>query len=123
MLMKKKGIDFWSPAFKIRPKLFLNLSKQLTILQKIFAEDENVRDRSLYPVTLPHTEATQALKIILAGSSVNKKNIFPFLPGIKFEIDNLSLVYLPFTDIGHDLVQNESGISVNKQGLEFGRKL
>ncbi|MFC1868320.1 hypothetical protein ACFL0H_09325 [Thermodesulfobacteriota bacterium] len=120
---EKENMNFWSPAFKIRPKLFLNLSRQFTISQMRFQEEESISDKRLYPVTLPRTEATQALKIILACSAVNKKSIFPYLPNICFTIKDLSLVYLPFAETAHEMVQQDMGISVNKRGLEFGRKL
>ncbi|MDB9823416.1 hypothetical protein OAC89_06940 [Deltaproteobacteria bacterium] len=121
--LKEEDMSFWSPAFKIRPKLFLNLSRQFTISQKRFLEEEAMPEKNIYPVTLPLSEAFQALKIILAGSSVNKKNVFPYLPGISFEIKNSKLVYLPFTETAHDMIQQDMGISVNKRSLEFGSKL
>jgi hypothetical protein len=120
---ENKGMSFWSPAFKIRPKLFINLARQFTVSQALFDEKETISKKDIYPVTLPHSEAVQSLKIILAVSAVNKKNVFPFLPRVKFSIKGSGLVYLPFRDTGHDLIQEDTGISVNKQGLEFGRKL
>lgn len=120
---EKENMNFWSPAFKIRPKLFLNLSRQFTISQMRFHEEESISDKRLYPVTLPRTEAAQALKIILACSTVNKKSVFPYLPDICFTIKDLSLVYLPFTETAHEMVQQDMGISVNKRGIEYGRTL
>jgi len=121
--LEQEDMSYWSPAFKIRPKLFLNLSRQFTISQKGFREEEAIPNKKIYPVTLPRSEAVQALKIILAGSSINKKNVFPNLPGIGFEVKNSKLVYLPFTETRHDMIQQDMGISVNKRGLEFGRTL
>ena len=117
------GMSFWSPAFKIRPKLFLNLARQFTISQALFNEEETIPGKNTYPVTLPRAEALQSLKIILAVSTVNKKDVLPYLPSVRFGIKESALVYLPFRDTGHDLVQEHTGISVNKRGLEFGRKL
>lgn len=113
----------WSPAFKIRPKIFLNVARQFTISQKHFKTEETIPGKNLHPVTLPRTEAVQALKVILAGSTVNKKNIFPNLPRIKFEIKDTTLVYLPFTDTGHEMTQQDLRISINKNTLQFGRQL
>lgn len=118
-----EDMSFWSPAFKIRPKVFLNLSKQFTVSQKHFKTEEMIPRKNLYPVTLPSSEATQALKVILAYSAVNKKSIFPNLPSIRFEIKDSTLVYLPFKETGHEMIQQDMGISINKKSLEFGRHL
>ena len=120
---EKEDMTFWSPAFKIRPKIFLALSRNLTVARKPFEADNAAPCENLFPVTLPSTEAIQALKIILACSAVNKKNIFPHLPRIRFEIKDLTLVYLPFHETAHDMIQQDTGISVNKRSLAFGRKL
>ena len=120
---EKEDMAFWSPAFKIRPKVFLTLSRQFTISQRHFQIEESIPRKNLYPVTLPLAEATQALKIILASSAVNKKNVLPHLPRVKFDIKNSILVYLPFKDTGHEMTQENMSISINKNTLEFGRKL
>ena len=121
--MEKKEMSYWCPAFKIRPKLFLNLSRQFTISQRSFQEEETIPEKNIHPVTLPLSEAFQALKIILASSSINKKDVFPYLPGINFKIKHSKLVFLPFTETGHDMIQQDMRISVNKRSLEFGSKL
>jgi hypothetical protein len=116
-------MSFWSPAFKIRPKVFLNLSRQFTVTQKFFQGEREIQNRKLYPVTLPHTEATQAMKMILAGSTFNKKDVLPLLPRVNFKTLDSTLVYLPFTDTGNEMIQQEMQTSINKNTLEFGRRL
>ena len=116
-------MNFWCPAFKIRPKIFMNLSKQFTISQKHFQAEEVIPKKNVYPVTLPSTEAIQSLKIILAGSTLDKKKVYPHLPRIKFDIKDSTLVYLPFRDTGHEMIQEQMQISINKNTLEFGRHL
>jgi hypothetical protein len=118
-----QDMSFWSPAFKIRPKVYLNLSRQFTISQYNFQTEEAVPKKNFYPVTLPQTEAAQSMKIILASSALHKKTILPNLPSIRFGIKESVLVYLPFTDTGHELVQQHLRISINKNTLEFGRQL
>ncbi|SPD76110.1 conserved hypothetical protein [uncultured Desulfobacterium sp.] len=114
---------FWSPAFKIRPKVFLQLSKQVTVFQRLLSPVKLLPKKNLHPVTMPVSEAEQAMKIILAASAVTKNNVFPFLPEISFEVKGRSLVYLPFTDTGSDMVLQDARISVNRQALEYGRRL
>ena len=120
---ESEPMGFWSPAFKIRPKVFLHLSRQFTITQKLFQGEKEIQNKKLYPVTLPHTEATQAMKMILASSTFNKKDVLPLLPRVSFKILDSTLVYLPFTDTGHEMVQQQMRISINKNTLEFGRRL
>jgi len=116
-------MKFWCPAFKIRPKIFLNLSKQFTVSQKHFQAEEIIPKKNAYPVTLPSTEAIQSLKVILASSTLNKKSVFPHLPRVKFEIKDSTLVYLPFRETGQEMIQEHMQISINKNTLEFGRQL
>jgi predicted RNA-binding Zn-ribbon protein involved in translation (DUF1610 family) len=116
-------MHFWSPAFKIRPKVFLNLSRQFTISQKTYKAEETIKGKRLFPVTLPRTEAAQAMKIILAGSTLTKNRVYPHLPHIRFEVDDSMLVYLPFRERGHEMIQEDMDISINKNTLEFGRSL
>ena len=118
-----EDMNFWTPAFKIRPKIFLHLSRQFTVSQKRFHINETIPKKNHYPVTLPRVEAIQAMKVILASSAVNKKNVFPHLPNIRFGIKDSVLVYLPFTETGHEMVQQHMRISINKNTLEFGRQL
>ena len=61
--------------------------------------------------------------ITLAGACLNKKKVLPRLPEIIFVIKGSALVYLPFTDTGHEMTLQNTRISINKQALEFGRKL
>ena len=120
---ENEPMHYWSPAFKIRPKVFLNLSRQFTIAQKRYPGEEKIPGKDSYPVTLPLSEAVQALKVILAGSTLYKKNIYPLLPEIRFKVVDSLLVYLPFVQKGQELVQEQMQISINRNTLEFGRKL
>jgi hypothetical protein len=118
-----QDMSFWSPAFKIRPKIFLHLSSKLTISQKDFETKEAIPKQGLYPVTMPQSEATQSMKLTLATSAMTKGKTFPLLPQVSFTVRDSTLVYLPFTDTGHDMVQQHVDISINKKALEFGRYL
>ena len=116
-------MSFWTPAFKIRPKIFLRLLSQVTVSQKDLKPEKELPSKKLYPVTLPQTEAIQAMKLTLAGAAVNKKNVLPYLPGVKFNTRSSSLVYLPFLDTGHEMALQNTSIAINNKALEFGRKL
>ena len=77
----------------------------------------------LFPVTLPLKEAVQSLKSIVAAATVNKKDVLPQLPELSFEVKRTSLVFLPFEDTGHDLVQEHSSLAVASSVVQTGRKL
>jgi predicted RNA-binding Zn-ribbon protein involved in translation (DUF1610 family)/ribosomal protein S27E len=114
---------FWVPAFKIRPNLFLQLAKSMTISQAKIPDGGTDMVKMMYPVTLPSSEALQSLKTILADITMDKRHFLPELPGIKFQARQTDLVYLPFTFCGHDLVQEQTSISVASTVLHFGRSL
>lgn len=118
-----RKVGFWIPAFKIRPKIFLLLSKQLTISQDRFQAQEGFPSKNLFPVTLKASEAEQAIRLTLASSALNRKKVLSVLPDLRIDIRGSILVYLPFIDTGHEMVQEQTGISINKKTLEFGRKL
>jgi hypothetical protein len=118
-----RALNFFCPAFKIKPNFFINLARQFTILQMDFQGEETFKKRDMFPVTLPESEAVQALKVILASSAVNKKNIFPNLPKISFEIKGMKLIYIPFVRGLNELIHEDTGMAINRASLEFGRRM
>lgn len=78
---------------------------------------------NLYPVTMPLAEALQAQKVVLANSVINKRKFFPQLPSVSFKTKHVELVYLPFSEIGHDLVQDHTSVTVARTVLSFGRTM
>jgi hypothetical protein len=120
----ERVMHFWIPAFKLRPKIFLQAGRQATVGQWRLAGEEEVHIvPGLYPVTLPEDEARQALKIILAACATSRKKIFPLLAGARPENISSSLVFLPFVDRNHDWLQPQTGTVVAKSVLDFGRRL
>ena len=120
---ENEPMSFWSPAFKIRPKLFLNLLRNATIAHPTYSHSESLERKQLFPVTLPSSEAAQTFKLTLAASSIKKNDVFPLLPRVRFNVESLTLAYLAFMDNGHEMVQPCSQITINKNALSFGRYL
>jgi hypothetical protein len=118
-----RELAFWIPAFKIRPKVFLRLVRQMTIFQKNFTTEERIPTKNRYPVTLSRDEAAQSLKITLASTVMTKRKFFPLLPQVNLTIKKSHLIYLPFKVMGHDIIQEQFKISVNKNTLKYGRYL
>lgn len=114
---------FWIPAFKIRPRIFLNMARSMTVAQKHLPPGEANMAGGLHPVTLSRTEAVKALKTVLAQAALNKRDLLPLLPGIFFHPRATDLVYLPFASSGQDLVQEQTMLSVGGAVLRSGRSL
>jgi len=120
---EKINLHFWVPAFKIRPKFYLHLSKNITLSQEKLTEGKQNLPSHHHPVTLPLPEAVQSLKAVMAKSVLNKKLFLPKLPAIKTIEKKSHLVYLPFEKVGYDYIQSQTGISVNRTSLSFGRSM
>jgi len=114
---------FWIPAFKIRPEVFLRLGGQMTLFQREFVPEEGKLPEKVFPITLARKEAVQALVITLAGLAWNEKKLFPLLPRIDFRVTNSTLVFLPFDETEHELIQQQQKISVHKNAMRAGRNL
>ncbi len=121
---QERVMSFWIPAFKLRPKIFLQAGRQATVNQWQLDGDQDMHVLpNLYPVTLPASEARQAIKVILAASAASRKKIFPALAGAHAEHIAASLVFLPFEDRRHDWVQPQTGTVIAKSVLRLGRRL
>lgn len=120
---RDRGLSFWVPAIRLRPKIFLLAGRQATLGQwQVRPETGEVRP-NLFPVTLPAAEARQAVKLILAAATTSPRLIFPHLPQVALTGVRIELVFLPFADQGHDWVQPETGVVIAKNILQLGRLL
>lgn len=119
-----QAMQFWIPAFKLRPEIFLRISKQITITQRHLTQEDSFKSPpNIYPATLPLSEAKQALKVVLASSATSGRSIFSRLPQAKVKSTLATLVFLPFSDQHHDWVQVQTGTVITKSILNFGRRL
>ncbi|MFC1523175.1 hypothetical protein ACFL6N_00145 [Thermodesulfobacteriota bacterium] len=116
-------MNYWIPAFKVRPKIFLLLSSRLTISQTKLGPAKTGLPGKDFPVTLPASEAVQSLKTILTNTALNKRDIIPRLPQTRFDVKQVDLYYLPFRESSNDLIQEQTHASISRNALEFGRKL
>lgn len=116
-------MSLWVPAIRLRPKVFLQAGRQATIGQWRLSPVAGRVLPHLFPVTLPPSEARQAVKLILAAASASPRHVYPALPRIRLTGVTMQLVHLPFVDHGHDWVQPETGVAIGKNILRFGRTL
>jgi DNA-directed RNA polymerase subunit RPC12/RpoP len=120
---EKRPAAFWSPAFKIQPKIFLRLLQQLTSLQLDRGADCGWQGRRLYPVTLPAGEAAQTIRLTLAEMACDAKRVLPRLASVTTQVRTTRLWYLPFKAGPHELVHCHTGLGISRVALGYGRKL
>ena len=120
---RDRVMSLWIPAIRLRPKIFLQAGRQATLGQWQLKPGEGRVLPNLFPVTLPSSEARQAVKLMLAAATASPRRIFPSLPQVRLTEVTMQLVYLPFIDRGHDWVQPETGVAIGKNILRFGRSL
>ncbi|MCG6893068.1 MAG: transposase [Desulfobacteraceae bacterium] len=117
------GFRFWAPAFKIRPRVFLNLSRNLTLSQP---RDKLVtrlpRQRS-HPVNLPVREAVEGLKTILGSFIKPPQKMLPLLPDIVVKAKSFLLVWIPFSEGHHEYLNPHHQLAINKNQLSLAGNL
>jgi hypothetical protein len=123
LAFEQQRLNFWAPAFKIKPQLFLRLVQQLTHLQPTPPEGTRLKNLQLTPISLSKKEAAESIKIALAGLAVRKHEFFPQLEGLNTHVTSSRLVFLPFRKSGYDFVQCHCGFSLSKSAFKFGRKI
>lgn len=116
-------LSFLIPAFKINPKAFLQVASQLTVSQWKLPEGGKKQVANDYPVNLSQKDATQAIKSVLAATTLNKKDRLPLLAEMAVGNTQCRLVYLPFIEQPHDFVQEHTLATVLVAALRYGRSL
>jgi hypothetical protein len=114
---EEQEVYFWIPAFGVHPSLFLRLSKQMTLFQPAEKTEAVLPNTPLYPVTFPEESAAASLKIHLASLLTKKKETFQKLHEITIGRVESTLVFIPFTSTGSELVHPELGIGFQRQTL------
>lgn len=110
---------FWVPAFKVRPEIFLRLSTQITLAQPSKKPSAKLPGGRIHPVNLPVREAIESLKITLAGFMKPRLRVIQNLPDITVRARGFSLIYVPFEEGHHDLINPDSQVSIRKNHLKL----
>ncbi len=116
-------LSFWIPAFKLNPKSFLLVAAQLTVSQGRIPAGSKRQVVSDHPVTLSGEEAGQAIKSVLAATTLNKGTRLPLLPEMTIVICRCELHFLPFVKQTHDYVQEHTLTAIPAAAIRFGRML
>ncbi len=121
--MPDPAFHFWALAFKVRPQFFIKLSQTMTIAQPAGKFLRGTPSSNLHPVNLPLKEALESLKLTLSGIIKPRRKVMSILPDIQITPRSFVLVYLPFVEKQHDLVQPGMGLAVNKNMLAHAKNL
>jgi hypothetical protein len=117
------GFRFWAPAFKVRPKIFLQLSKNMTLAQLHNEPDMELPEHRHHPITLPVTEAIESLKVSLASFLKPKNRLPDVLPAIDVSAKSFVLVYVPFIEKHHEFIQPQIQFAINKNIITLSGNL
>jgi len=120
---EERPFRFWSPAFKVRPRTFLNLVKKATLVQPGKKASSRLPRGPLHPVSLPLSEAIETLKINMAGFIKPPGKLLPQLAGLSVEPVSHLLVYIPFRKGHHDYVNPDLHLTVNRNQLSLAGNL
>ena len=121
--MENIQFHFWSLAFKVRPESFLKLSRTITLSQPNEKLSPGAPSAKKHPVTLPLKEAVDSLKMTLAAFLKPRGKMMEILPDITITPKSFILVYLPFQERQHELVQPRFTMAINKKLLAHARNL
>ena len=117
------GFRFWAPAFKVRPRVFLRLSTNMTLSQpqdKLIPELPSARHQ---PITMPVTEAVESLCINLFSFVKPRTKLSDIVPRLKINAKSFVLVYVPFKENPHEFIQPDLQFAINKNILTLSANL
>ncbi|MGD8293719.1 MAG: hypothetical protein PVF37_18545, partial [Desulfobacterales bacterium] len=114
---------FWVPAFKVRPKVFLQLATHTTLSQPCQKLLPEMPDDGIYPTNLPIEEAIESLKMTLANFMKPRKVLKERLNRIRIKAKRFSLVFLPFDEGHHEFIQPDFKLTINKNVIRLSKNL
>lgn len=121
--MEEQPFHFWGMAFKVRPRTFLTLSTGITHAQLQKELIGKMPAGRLVPVNLDVTETVQSLKLMMTHFLRPREEIPQLLPRISIRPKKAKLVYVPFREKTHELVQEKLRLALNKNQLRLAGNL
>ncbi|PIE61515.1 MAG: hypothetical protein CSA29_02915 [Desulfobacterales bacterium] len=119
----KDNLYFWTPAFKIRPKIFLRIARQVTLAQPDPTLENKIRSHTHMPITLPANEAIQSIRLTLASLARPLKDHLPMLANAQIKAKTVSLIFLPFEPHPHEFIHQEMNLAINNNVLRLSGNL
>lgn len=120
---EEEPLYFWSPAFKVNPALFARWSRQMTVFRPLGHATDALPETALYPVTLPLTEAADAIIINLAQLIMDKRMHYPKLDSLQVTLDEARLEYHPFVSSRSELLHSRMKVAIDRTALSYGTRL
>ncbi|MFH1155646.1 MAG: hypothetical protein V1793_17710 [Pseudomonadota bacterium] len=105
---------FWCPAFKLRPKTFLQTASRITLSQWRLPLERRFPKGRLFSVNLPLGQAVKSLVLILADVMRPKTGMTSVLEKIHTVPRGSVLAWLPFRETGHEYVQDRLNLAINR---------
>jgi hypothetical protein len=117
------GFRFWAPAFKVRPRVFLRLSTNMTLSQPVKTLVPELPKARHQPITMSVTEAVESLKINLSNFVKPRTKLSEIVPEIEINAKSFVLVYIPFKEGHHEFIQPDLQFAINKNILTLSSNL
>lgn len=114
---------FWALAFKVRPRVFVRIARNITLSQPQEKLVRELPDARFHPITLPIEEAIESLTINLASFIKPQKDFLPILKDITINPISYILVFIPFVEQHHEFIQPELHLTINKNQLALSANL
>ena len=119
---REAPLEFLIPAFKLNPFLFLRLARQTTVYG-FKGEKKRELHSDFFPCTLPLTEAWQAISPLLFDLAHDKDEMRKILIRSGFRMTRCTILFIPFKRQSLELIQEDMGVSIPANSVEYGRKL
>jgi len=114
--------NFWLPAFKIAPRLFLLLAKRMTPVQTANLPVELPRlPDSFHPVTLPDGEAREGIPLIWSSLTKDPEDLPDLTADFLTEDWRTDLVFIPFLWTPLELVQPQMKLGLSRSALNLAK--
>ena len=84
---------------------------------------EELPEHRHHPITLPITEAIESLKINLASFIKPKTELVNILHTIDITAKSFVLIYVPFIEKHHELIQPDLQFAINKNVIALSDNL
>ena len=114
---------FWVMAFKVHPHTFLTVSKRFTGSQIHDELVEKLPNGQVLPVNLAPGEAAESLKLILSDLITPRAALHKIFHELEVKPHKAKLVYIPFRDNMHELVQEQLELALDKSQVRLASSL
>lgn len=120
---KPSPLHVFIPAFKMRPRLFLQLCKVFTCAQPETHPADRL-PKAPYPILLKRDGIREMIPIVLAEIGAKKARFYPNLNRAEPAVERVTLAFLPFRQTGYEAVyEGNVTFAIPRNVLKWGRKL